>query len=195
MISAPPIGTLPTGYEVIDMAPTEKNQRKHGGKGTSPELEITPASDLRDRLEKSFEHIFNPDACSQTTVCLDCRAVSYDGHWYWDVPPEDAGSTLCPACRHVRKKSPTAFLKLEGRLIAKYTDDILNFVRDHETCARSRDPMKQFIGIVEKPDKLILGFTDLQLARDTLEILRCIYGDALHYHCIGRNVTSHSGVY
>lgn len=172
------------------MAYTDKKKRKGGEKTKPSNPVITHASELRDHLEISFDRIFNPDSrgktlAGKTMVCQDCQAVSYGGNWYWDDPPGVAEPTLCPACQQVRRKAPNAFLKIEGRRLSSYTDEIRNIVCGIEKCSRSLDPMKRLIGTVEKENKLILGFTDARLARDVGEVLRTVYGDALVSHYIG----------
>lgn len=142
----------------------------------------TPPTQRRDRQIR--ERVHDPykmrDKPQSPASCPDCGVVFADGRWQWsDTPPDNAISTLCPACQRVRDHQPAGYVTLSGTFYREHKEEMLNLVRNCETAAKGERPLNRIMAIDDEDDHTVITTTEIHLPRRIGNALRDAYGGDL----------------
>lgn len=98
-------------------------------------------------------------------VCPECRVVSRDGRWSWEVPPRArARAGRCPACHRIRAARPAGTLRLPRGLFTTDSDALLLLVRHAEEQERLAYPLERVMSVQADRDGLTVTTTGVYLA-------------------------------
>jgi hypothetical protein len=121
----------------------------------------------KDRLVKERVHdayhsrVKLPDP----TACTACGAVYRKGRWVWAETPEDAGRSVCPACRRTAQRFPAGHIEMKGEFFTTHRDEILNLVHHVEQKEKATHPLERIMTIDDVPDGALVTTTGIHLAR------------------------------
>lgn len=137
----------------------------------------------KDRLIKEKLHnVYRErDKSLEITVCTECGALYVDGRWSWEEPPEQAGQTICPACRRIADRYPAGHLELKGDFLAEHRAEILNLIRNIESREKAERPLERIMSIEDGPDGVLVTTTGIHVARRIGEALARAYKGDLSY--------------
>jgi hypothetical protein len=108
-------------------------------------------------------------------TCPDCAAVFQDGRWQWLPVPERTCYRLCPACIRVREEAPGGCLRIEGELLSRHRNEVVELARALAEQARDADPLARIMAISDLPDAVAITATDGQLMQQIGDVLRRVY--------------------
>ena len=146
-----------------------------------PPSSFQPARHLH-LLDERADPYLDYCATESEAQCSVCGAVYKDGSWQWIEPSVDATAIRCPACRRMEEQAPAAYLELEGKLIERGKDEILNTVRDIERLEKSKDPLQRIMSIDMAEKGLLITTTDVRLARSVAQLLQSSFECELDFH-------------
>lgn len=121
----------------------------------------------KDRLVKEREHdVYRFRAkLPDPTVCAECGAVFMKGRWVWTEAPEQAGRSICSACRRIADRFPAGHIEMAGDFFVEHRDEILNLVRNIEQREKTNHPMERIIDIGDMSKGALITTTGIHLAR------------------------------
>jgi hypothetical protein len=104
---------------------------------------------------------------AEPTRCTACGAVYHEGRWQWmELPPAGAHEELCQACHRINDKYPAGVVTLEGPVVTKHEEEIVNLARNLERAEKQEHPLNRIMAIdKESSDKLVITTTDVHLPR------------------------------
>lgn len=137
----------------------------------------------KDRLIKEKLHnIYRErDKSLETTVCTQCGVLYLNGRWTWGNPPEQAGETICPACRRIADRYPAGHVELKGVFFIDRRDEILSLVHNVEKREKEARPLERIISIVNDKDHSLVTTTGIHVARRIGEALARAYKGDLSF--------------
>jgi len=131
----------------------------------------------KDRLLKERRHdtYQMSGKWPEPTLCPKCGAVFSGGRWTWLEAPQNANSTLCPACRRIGDKYPAGYVELKGPFFLAHRDEITNLIRNIENAEKAERPLERIMAMKRRRDTTLVTTTGIHIARRIGEALSRSY--------------------
>lgn len=148
---------------------------------TLPSSSFQPARHLH-LLDERQDPYQDYSAMETEAQCAECGAVYRDGRWQWIEASVDATTIRCPACRRCDERSPAAYVEIEGPILERRKEEMLEAVRAMERSAKSDDPIQRIMSVEETEKGMMITTTDVRLARSLAQLLQASFQCALDFH-------------
>ncbi len=137
----------------------------------------------KDRLIKEKLHnVYREgDKSPGPVVCQECGVLHANGRWSWEEAPEQAGETICPACRRIADRYPAGYIELSGSFFDERRDEVLNLVRNVEEREKAERPLERIMMVEAGQNHTLVTTTGIHVARRIGEALGRAYKGDLSY--------------
>ena len=137
----------------------------------------------RDRLihEKRHDAYQEWGKWPEATVCTECRALFQEGRWRWQETPDEANTTVCPACQRIADDYPAGRLEIRGAFFRAHRDELLNLIHNTEKQEKAERPMERIMTISDEEEHTLVTTTGIHLARRIGEALKHAYQGELDF--------------